>query len=331
MDTDNQKFILTVDDGYELSVTVWDKTSEPPKGIVLIIHGMSECAGRYGDFAKRLNNAGYTVAGLDLRGHGLTDKDNLGKTDKNHFENSMSDIEAFIEKMTVEHPGVPLFILAHDYGAFLVQGLIKNGYKNTSPLNGAPPLEKRGIISGFILTGTTYAKDIRFWAGRKISYFKATKKGGNREGQHFVRAYRGYDLMFHEGINGWLSRDVEEVGRFNAGEMTGFACDNNFFRSYFVGLKRLVKGKYRKAFADVPLLILGGDKDCLSWFGRGVKKLCKVCLKKGFGRAEYRLYKKARHDLLFERNKEEIAVDIVKWIGAKSCFYVTTCIDISNI
>jgi len=306
LETDNVQFILKAEDGYRLSVTVWDRMIKQPKGSILILHGMSECVGRYNDFAKRLNEEGYIVAGLDLRGHGLTDKDNLGKTAKDHFQKSMSDAAELVERMSIEYAESPMYILAYDYGAFLVQGLIKSG-----------GLKNRILISGFILIGTTYAKDIRFWAGRKASYFKATKKGGNRDGQHFARGYRSYDLIFHEGINGWLNRDFEEVGKFNTDELTGFVCDNNFFRSYFMGLRKLVKGKHSKTFANIPIMMLGGERDCLSWFGRGIKKLCKVYRKKGFEKTEYKLYKKARHDLLFERNREEVMSDIVKWLDSR--------------
>jgi len=289
-------------DGYKLSVTTWNETAIRPKGVVLIAHGMSEHTGRYGDFAKRLNETGYIVAGLDFRGHGLTDKERLGRTDKDHFEKSMSDVSELALRMSIEYAGLPMYILAYDYGAFLVQGLIKSGMLKEE-------------INGFIITGTTHAKDIRFWAGRKVSYFKASKKGGNRDGQHFARGYRSCDLIFHEGINGWLSSDFEQVGKFNTGELTGFVCDNNFFRSYFVGIKRLAKRKYSKVYIDTPLLILGGEKDCMSWFGRGVKKLFQAYRKNGFKKTEYKLYKKARHDLLFEQNSEEVTGDIVEWLN----------------
>ena len=43
-----------------------------PKVWVHIIHGMSEHAKRYDEFAIELNKAGFTVTADDHRGHGVT-------------------------------------------------------------------------------------------------------------------------------------------------------------------------------------------------------------------------------------------------------------------
>jgi len=295
---------LTAEDGHQINMTVWNDVTAMPKGIVLIVHTMSECAERYKDFAAKLNEAGYIAIGLDLRGHGVAAIQNLGKTDKNHFDKSKLDVMSLAKSVRIEYTGLPLYLFAHGYGSFLAQALIKSGQLGSS------------LLSGVILSGTTVAKDIRFWLARKRSYFKATRKSGNKEGHTFGRIFRGHDFIFREGINGWLSSDCEAVGEFNTGSLTGFLCDNNFFRSYFVGLKKLAKAKFdTTASKDMPIFIIGGSKDCLSWFGRGAKKLCQAYSNKGFAKVECKIYEGVRHDLLFEKNRDEVVGDIIAMLN----------------
>ena len=58
----------------KLYTYVFDKVKDP-KGVIVIIHGMQEHAGRYIEHAKVFNKNGYIVVMNDLRGHGKTIKD----------------------------------------------------------------------------------------------------------------------------------------------------------------------------------------------------------------------------------------------------------------
>ncbi len=65
--------LVRTSDGKTLFVRRWDGTAEPPAS-VLIMHGITGYSGPYGPMvADQLAGAGYTVFGLDLRGHGLSD------------------------------------------------------------------------------------------------------------------------------------------------------------------------------------------------------------------------------------------------------------------
>ena len=55
--------------GAELDKRLWLADGEA-KGIVQLAHGMAEHIDRYDETAKRLNEAGYTVAGHTHLGHG---------------------------------------------------------------------------------------------------------------------------------------------------------------------------------------------------------------------------------------------------------------------
>ena len=64
----NSKF--TSHDGTSLSLYEWPVNK--PKAYIHIVHGMSEHAARYNDYANWLNEKDYYVYSSDLRGHGKT-------------------------------------------------------------------------------------------------------------------------------------------------------------------------------------------------------------------------------------------------------------------
>jgi alpha-beta hydrolase superfamily lysophospholipase len=61
---------LNSPDGVRLHVHHWPVAQ--PRGIVQMAHGMLEHLGRYQELAALLNTAGWAVAGVDHRGHGLS-------------------------------------------------------------------------------------------------------------------------------------------------------------------------------------------------------------------------------------------------------------------
>src|SRR4051812_2931368 len=63
---------LAAADGTPLAVDRWPGAPDRAKAVVLIVHGASEHAARYDRFARFLNEHGYAVYAMDLRGHGQT-------------------------------------------------------------------------------------------------------------------------------------------------------------------------------------------------------------------------------------------------------------------
>lgn len=62
---------LQTHDGLTLHLHHWPV--QQPKGVVQLIHGMCEHLGRFGDLVEVLNAAGWSVAGVDHRGHGRSE------------------------------------------------------------------------------------------------------------------------------------------------------------------------------------------------------------------------------------------------------------------
>jgi alpha-beta hydrolase superfamily lysophospholipase len=125
----------------------WSPDGEP-KGVILLIHGLSEHSGRYRHVGSFFAAAGYKTMVVDLRGHGKS----FGK--RGHFPSFdliMNDISLFLAEVIRRYPELPLVLYGHSMGGNLVLNyLIRHkpqlaGAVVTSPwlrLNVKPPLFK---------------------------------------------------------------------------------------------------------------------------------------------------------------------------------------------
>ena len=85
----------------------------PPKGIVVIAHGLGEHIGRYCEVARALNAAGFVVYGLDHQGHGRSEGDR-GFVKK--FSDFGDDVAALTRIAKKENPKLKCFLLGHSLG-----------------------------------------------------------------------------------------------------------------------------------------------------------------------------------------------------------------------
>lgn len=90
-------------------------TVENPKGIIIVVHGLSEHSGRYINTCKYLNDSGYSTLSFDNRGNGQSGgpKGSVGS-----FHDFLEDIHLFVcnERKTYEK----VYLLGHSLGGFLV-------------------------------------------------------------------------------------------------------------------------------------------------------------------------------------------------------------------
>ena len=88
-----------------------------PKAIICLIHGLGEHVGRYEHVGKVLVDAGYTLLGADLRGHGNSEGQ---RGHSPSYESFMQDIDGLLHEANKRYPGVPLFLYGHSLGGILV-------------------------------------------------------------------------------------------------------------------------------------------------------------------------------------------------------------------
>jgi alpha-beta hydrolase superfamily lysophospholipase len=102
-------------DGLVLALTHWP-TPLPAKGVVTLVHGLGEHAGRYAHVARHLNQLGWAVVAYDHRGHGRTGGPRGGlRAD----DDLLHDLAAVIDTTRHAYPGLPLLVLGHSMGGLV--------------------------------------------------------------------------------------------------------------------------------------------------------------------------------------------------------------------
>ena len=303
-DMSQESFTFKGANGRDIFVWRWDTPNSQPAGILQIFHGMAEHGRRYADFAGYLNDRGFTVYVMDQRGHGNTGEINndLGHLDGDGYDGIVRDQKLLSERIRQENPGVPLFVLGHSFGSFIAQEYIKR--------HGSE-------LSGVILSGSCMMKGADLKAGLVLAYI--TKLFGTRKPNRLLdkMSFGSYNRSIPDaaGKFSWLSRDVEQVGKYEADRFCGMVMSTGFFCSFFRGLN----GLYGKEGMDsipktLPVCIMSGGNDPVGKYGTGVSKLCELYRGLGLSNVEFKLYESARHEILNETNRAEVYRDISQWL-----------------
>lgn len=272
-----------------------------PKAVVYLIHGMMEHAQRYRHFAHFLSQNGIAVVAFDQRGAGQTAQHTgLGHLDLG-WDSLLSDIHAVYQHH--HFPTCPHFILGHSMGSFLAQDYCI-----------------RHCITpcGLILSGSAYLSPALTQLGKWLAAALKWLSPSPTPSSLLSRlSFLGYNRRVDNPKTpfDWLSRDLEQVAAYCADPFCGQGCSPSFYHALYTGLNRLYKVRYLKQLPNTtPLLILGGQEDPLSDYGRLLQTL--VNAYHGYP-VTHILYDGARHEILNELNQETVYHDILSWINSK--------------
>lgn len=102
-------------DGIRFFMQGWEPDTKP-RAVLALIHGLGEHSGRYSHVGRILADAGYALAGFDLRGHGSSS----GK--RGHIpslDSVLLDIEEFMAHVEARYPETPHLMYGHSLGGLL--------------------------------------------------------------------------------------------------------------------------------------------------------------------------------------------------------------------
>lgn len=89
------------------------KTEVPPKGIILIVHGLNSHSGYFHNFATQLNEINIEVYAIDLCGRGQSDGERYYISD---YRDIIADIDQLLTIARAANPTVPVFLYGHSAG-----------------------------------------------------------------------------------------------------------------------------------------------------------------------------------------------------------------------
>lgn len=127
-----------------LALYDWTLPASKPLGTVILVHGLGEHAGRYGEVAAHLHQWGFAVRAYDQQGHGQSAG---ARGDMLSPGSLQADLCRVIDD-TRQHPslqGTPLILLGHSMGGLVVARTLAEGLRPvdaavlSSPALGAFP------------------------------------------------------------------------------------------------------------------------------------------------------------------------------------------------
>ena len=280
-----------------------------PRGVVQIAHGVAEHVERYDAFARFLASHGFVVVGNDHLGHGRTIRDmsELGFfSETGGWELVVGDMHTLHDRTAAEFPGLPYFLFGHSMGSFLARTYI---------------IRYRTGLDGVILCGTGQQRPALVRAGRLLSAMEIKKHGPAYHSRRLQDlAFGGYNDGFAPArtLSDWISRDEAAVDRYNEDPLCGFLPSAGLFRDMMDGLRYIQAPRNTARMKkDLPVCFLSGDADPVGENGAGVIRAYRSFLRAGMTDVTLKLYHGCRHELLNERNRDEVMGDILVWLESK--------------
>ena len=192
-------------DGENLAVQDWPQYAGPRlRGVVLLVHGLGEYAGRYEVLASRLNAWGFAVRGYDQYGHGESGGPRGGLPSDSRLLDDLADmVDSTRARMD---PQTPLILLGHSLGGLVAARFVSLSMRPVQALVLSSPVLDPGlnVVQKLLLAVLpTIAPNLRVGNGLDpalISHDPAV-----------VAAYQS-DRLVHDRISGRLARFIAQGG-----------------------------------------------------------------------------------------------------------------------
>ncbi|GGY09672.1 alpha/beta hydrolase [Paludibacterium paludis] len=298
-------FELTAADGRSIPVCRWMPVI-PARGVVLVSHGMSEYAARYDRLARTLVEAGYAVYAHDHRGHGARAEVRGLFAVKDGWQRVLGDLDNVRRRAEDDNPGLPLFVFGHSMGSFIAR---------------AHFLSRGEGLAGLVLSATGYRQSAMARVMRAVAGL-AGRGGRSAVASPFMAklVFGSFNLGFVPARTpvDWLSRDRDEVDRYRADALCGFAPTPSLWSDLFGGILAMEREEKagRGLNTGCPVLLFAGSRDPVSLGAFGLGQLARRYRQAGLADVTVKVYPGGRHEMHNETNREDVEADLIAWLDA---------------
>lgn len=279
------------------------------KAAVMILHGMSEHAGRYQRFANALGKAGYCAFAHDHRGHGETKADSApqGVFAKNAGAAKLVEDALNVNRHIREHhPDLPIILFGHSMGAII--GL-NYCIRHSGSIAGAA-LWNSGVDAGVLLK-----------IYRLILMAERMFKGSDVPStiaRQLTTATWNRKFSPNRTTSDWLSRDEAEVDKFVNDPKCGFALSIGGW----LDIARLINEGANNALLsnirpELPMHLLGGEADPCTDNAKAMVRLTQRLNEAGIKDITCRVVPEARHETLNELCRAEETKNFIAWLDER--------------
>ncbi len=296
---------LTMSDGQEVFVAVYEPECTTARGHVHILHGMAEHCGRYGAYAEALAEMGYFVSMHDHRGHGKT-VDRGGQlgffTEHRGFERVVRDVFEVTQLVRKGRGLPPMVLFGHSMGSFIARRYAQL-FSTT--------------MKALILCGTGAATPMHA-VGNKVANAMAKAQGKAIPSQFMMDMSFGSfnkSILYPSTAFDWLNRNAKAVQTYIDDPKCGFIATNQFFADLTYGMHLIGKrAEHARIRHDLPILLISGSADPVGNYGKGVFKVAEQLKEAGLENVCVHIFEGLRHEILNETNKEQVYDVIIRWL-----------------
>lgn len=293
-----EKFTLISDwDSLELKGFFQEAEKEDErKGIVVIVHGMSEHKERYLPFMQFLAGAGYASIIIDHRGHGesIREEGDLGYLYKKGEIGLVEDTHLVVKEAKKRCPETKVFMFCHSMGSLIGRIYLQ---------------EHDDELSGIVISGCV-ANNPAAPMGKCLAKVIGKIKGDHHRSVLLaLLAFGSYNkgLENADSPNAWLNSDPELVHMYDDDPLSGylFTCNGN------VALMNLIKNCYKKPAymmknPDLEILFISGQQDPCCAGEKGFSRTVTFLEQLGYKNVNGLMLPGMRHEILNEREHQKV-------------------------
>ena len=237
--SDSTLSTFTASDGDNLAMQDWPLPEGLAlRGVVVLVHGLGEHAGRYDHVARRLNSWGFAVRGYDQYGHGESDGVRGALPTETRLVDDLADV--IDSTRTRMESGTPLILLGHSMGGLVAATLVALGQVQVDALVLSSPALDPGLntFQKFLLaTLPRIAPNLTVGNGLDPDFISHDPA--------VVAAYKG-DARVHDRISSRLARFIADGGPRVVAHAPDWTAPTLLM---YAGADRLVNPEGSRAFA----------------------------------------------------------------------------------
>lgn len=301
-------FFQSEADGLNISVMAVIPDEKPYHGVLQLVHGMSEYKERYLPFMEYLAENGYVSVIHDHRGHGksIREKRDLGYMYENGAEGMLKDIETVNRGIRETLPDIPLILMGHSMGSLAVRAFAR---------------EHDGCMDMLIVCGSPSENPARAM-GTAVARIEKLLFGSRHKSKVLeALSFGNYAARFKSEKNrhAWICSDKEVYEEYGNSELCGFTFSDDGYLALFDLMKDTYDVKTWKCTKPkLPVLFIAGAEDPCIGNVRKFAQAVQTMRRAGYSDVKGKLYPGMRHEILNEKEKQQVYHDVVVYIKKKT-------------
>ena len=249
-----------------------------PKAAIIVVHGLGEHSGRYGNLVDHMVPLGYALYGFDLPGHGKSDGVREFVEEFEDYANTLTTYRKMVEGW---QPEKPIFLLGHSMGGLITTDyLIDHSQDFKGAVISAPAITVPDNITQMtIILGKVFSK-----IAPKLGVMALDANLISKD-PAVVEEYVQDPLVFHDKTTARLSAEL---------------------------LKAMMRVNAEMEKITVPFIAVQGSEDQLA-NSRGAKMLYE---RAGSEDKTIKIYEGLFHEVFNEPEKAIVLNDVASWLEA---------------